>query len=237
MLMEAKQVGVAQNAIKWKPNKSLEMFQYSCRVPASRQSPYWWAPHLAAKASRELLVPPHALPALLDRQPPRECDADQHRMTAGTAADRYQRQPVTHPSSSYRSCARKTTSHRAGGCSKPLTCQHLIPASPAAQWLQIPREPFRNPTLSWALEAKSSCLFAIFYCFSMFWKMWTGFLQPGFICTRPIHLTFCKQFCFGEWMKCIYLAAQATWVATAKQRNYLCSQQGDETANYAILDK
>lgn len=38
-------------------------------------------------------------------------------------------------------------------------------------------------------------------------------------------------------MKCIYLAAQATWVATAKQRNYLCSQQGVETASYAILDK
>lgn len=106
------------------------------------------------------------------------------------------------------------------------TCQHLIPASPAAQWLPKPQGTFSNPTLSWSLEAKTSCLFANFYCLSMFWKMWPGFLQPGFLCSRPIHLTFCKQFCFGGWMKCIYLAAEATWVATAKQRNYLCSQQG-----------
>lgn len=158
-------------------------------------------------------------------------------MSTGTAADRYQRQPVTHPSSSDRSCAKKTTSYRAGGGSKPLTCSiwslHLL----QPRGSQVPRKPLSNPTVSWAMEAKASCLFANFYCFSMFCKMWTGFLQPGFICSRPIHSTFCKQFCFGGWMKCIYLASQATWVATAKQRNYLCSQQGEETANYAIPDK
>lgn len=35
----------------------------------------------------------------------------------------------------------------------------------------------------------------------------------------------------------MYLAVQAIWVATAKQRNYLCSQQGEGTENYAALDK
>lgn len=172
-----------------------------------------------------------------NRQSLPECDADHHGMTAGTAADQYRGSQWLTPA--------PVTGAVPG---KPPAIEQVdgLSPSPASIWSlhllqpsgsQVPRERFSNPTLGWMLEAKMSCLFSNFYCFSMFSKMWTGFLQPGFLCSRPIHLTFCKQFCFGGWMKCIYLAAQATWVATAKQRNYLCSQQREETANYAILDK
>ena len=33
------------------------------------------------------------------------------------------------------------------------------------------------------------------------------------------------------------MAVQAIWVATAKQRNYMCSQQGEGTPNYAVQNK
>lgn len=50
-------------------------------------------------------------------------------------------------------------------------------------------------------------------------------------------LTFCIQFCFGEWGKFVYLAVRAIRVVTAKQRNYVSSQQGEGTVDYAVLDK
>lgn len=79
------------------------------------------------------------------RQSPRECDADHQRMTAGTAADRYQRQPVTYLGSVTGAVPGKSTSYGAGGWSKPLTGQHLIPASPAAQLLPSPQGTLQQP--------------------------------------------------------------------------------------------
>lgn len=214
------------------------MFHYWCCVPASRQSLYWRAQHHTLRASRELLVTPHILPAFLATitDNPHESvmlitrEWPQGQLQIDTRGSQW----LTPAPVSGAGPGKSTSSRwivQAPHLPAPDPCISCSPVAP------IRREPFSNPTLSWALKAKTSCLFANFCCFSMFWKMWTGFLQPGFIYSRPNHLTFCKQFCFGGWMKCIYLAAQATWVATAKQRNYLCSQQGEGTANYAILDK
>lgn len=240
MFMDAMKVGVAQNEIKRKPKEIFRNVSLLMLCACQQAEPVLTSttPHSKSQ-QRTTGYTTHSASLFSHhhRQSPRECDADHQRMTTGTAADRYQRQPVTHPGSGFRSWARekhKLQSRwivQAPHLPAPDPCISCSPVAP------IRREPFSNPTLSWALKTKTSCLFANFCCFSMFWKMWTSFLQPGFIYSRPNHLTFCKQFCFGGWMKCIYLAAQATWVATAKQRNYLCSQQGEGTANYAILDK
>lgn len=140
------------------------MFQYWRCVPGSRQSPYWWAPHLTVKASKNYWL--HH--TLLQPCWPQEQTIPSRVWCWSPQSDRrdgcrsIQRQPVTHPGSSYRSCARKTTGYRAGGWSYPspaiIWSLHLLQPS----GFQVPREPFSNPTLSWALKVKTSCLF--FWC-------------------------------------------------------------------------
>lgn len=138
MFMEATK---ARNEIKRKPkemfrNVSLLMLCACQQAELVRTST---TPHCKSQQrttgytthSASLFSHPH-------RQSPRECDADHQRMTAGTAADRYQRQPVTHPGSSYRSCARE---------------KHQL----RSRWMvQAPHRPASDPCISCSPVAPKS---------------------------------------------------------------------------------
>lgn len=86
------------------------------------------------------------------------------------------------PGSSYRSSARERTSSGAGGWSKPLACQCVIPPlQPSGS--QAPREHSSATAVCFPTPGSQNhwVFLLISPCFSMFWK-------PGFTCISPVLL-------------------------------------------------
>jgi len=132
------------------------------------------------------------------RKSSQECDVGHQRMPSQMAADRYRRrrvQAASNPDPDLVTGAVPGEGPLGSGwtiqaprlprCDPCISCSLVAPRSPGSIVQQLPcaSQPRAGP---W--KPKPLCLFANFYCSSVFWKMKTDFLQPDFTCSNPILL-------------------------------------------------